>query len=64
MEYLVGCCVGGLLVLIFSPIIIPIALFILWGLDFIDMGLHLTTPPWLKRLQERMKRLLSKSNKA
>jgi hypothetical protein len=61
MEYLIGGCIGAIIAIILFPIIIPILFFIAWGLDFIDMELNPTTPPWLSRLKAKIKRILHKA---
>ena len=56
MDYLIGGCVGGVLTVIALPFLLNLVFLILWGLGFIDMGLNSTTPNWLKRLREKIKR--------
>jgi len=57
VEYLIGGCIGAIITIILFPIIIPILFFIAWGLDFIDMELRPTIPPWLKRLTAKIKQI-------
>lgn len=56
MNYLIGGCIGAILTLIALPFLFNLLLLILWGLDFIDMGLNPTTPDWLKRLKKNFNR--------
>ncbi len=55
MQVILGICIGGILTVILFPILIQPILLILWGLGFIDMGLHSTTPDWLKRIKTKLR---------
>jgi hypothetical protein len=49
MEYLIGACVGTILLVITFPIWFNLLILLAWGLDFIDMDLQPKRPDWLKR---------------